>query len=39
MRQKEQSKNQTYSNSKQVEFDGFKNKDILTKIKQILGKE
>ena len=25
------SKNQTYSNSKVVEFDGFKNKDILTK--------
>ena len=33
------SKNQTYSNSKRVEFDGFKNKDILTKVKQILGKE
>ncbi len=27
------------TNSKQVEFDGFKNKDILTKVKQILGKE
>ena len=27
------------SNSKQVEFDGFKNKDILTKVKQILDKE
>lgn len=34
------SKNQTYSNSKQVEFDGFKNKDdIVNKVKQILGKE
>ena len=39
MHQKEQSKNQTNSNSKVVEFDGFKNKDILTKVKQILGKE
>lgn len=27
------------TNSKVVEFDGFKNKDILTKVKQILGKE
>lgn len=26
-------------NSKGVEFDGFKNKDILTKVKQILDKE
>ena len=33
------SKNQTYSNSKRVEFEAVKNKDILTKVKQILGKE
>ena len=27
------------TNSKQVEFDGFKNKDILTKVKEVLGSD
>lgn len=27
------------TNSKRVEFEAVKNKDILTKVKQILGKE
>lgn len=41
MSRKEEKKalDQQDSNSKQVEFDGFKNKDILTKVKQILDKE
>lgn len=26
------------TNSKQVEFDGFKNIDILTRVKEVLGK-
>ncbi len=38
MHQKEQSKNQTYSNSKRVEFEAVRNKDILTKVKEVLGK-
>lgn len=38
MHQKEQSKNQTYSNSKRVEIDTVKEKDILTKVREVLGK-
>lgn len=32
------SKNQTYSNSKGVEIEAVRNKDILTKVKEVLGK-
>lgn len=41
MSRKEEKKalDQQDSNSKRVEFEAVKNKDILTKVKQILGKE